>query len=280
MSAHKIFQDMLFARYSVGTIPDPGDGLKLRILGDDDVCVITSTTGTKTRVLPPAASFGVGTRVTLQLKSITSGQVNVADDTPTTTALTTAGDSATFRVKMVGTTKKWIVDAVILPGLTATAAELNQLHSQTTPKFVSGNAPVVVPAGTTTLTLVPATHAGRILNIASTGGLALTPPAATGTGDVYEFICSAAITGGSFTFDAKAGNASDVIYGWLQSYKATTFTPYPNASNSNLITFNGTTTGGAAIGDWFRVTDAALHVWKIEGFTVQSGSIATMFSNH
>lgn len=167
-----------------------------------------------------------------------------------------------------------------LSGLTSTAAELNQLHSQAQPKFVSGNTPVVVPAGTTTLTLTPALHAGRILNLAPTGGLALTPPAATGTGDVYEFICSAAITGGSFTFDAKAGNASDVIYGWIQTYKATTFTPYINASNSNLLTLDGTTKGGAAIGDWFRVTDAALHVWKIESFLTQSGTIATPFSNH
>ncbi len=136
----------------------------------------------------------------------------------------------------------------------------------------------LVPAASTTLALTAASPSTQLIQ--STGGLAVTPPAATGSNQVFRFICVAIISGGSFTVDAKAGNASDVFTGWLQSYKATTFTPYPTASNSNLITFNGTTTGGAAIGDWFEIRDIGLHEWLIQGYTIQSGSIATMFSNH
>jgi hypothetical protein len=139
---------------------------------------------------------------------------------------------------------------------------------------------LAIPAATTTLTLAPATHAGKTLLIASTGGLAVTPPAATGTGNEYSFFVTAAITGGNFTLDAKAGNATDVIYGWMQSYKATTFTPYTTGTNTNLITFDGSTMGFAQIGDWFSIRDMATHVWRITGWTVQSGTIASMFSNH
>lgn len=141
-------------------------------------------------------------------------------------------------------------------------------------------APLAIAAATTTLTLSPATHGNRWLNIASTGGLAVTPPAATGTGNWYGFFASAAISGGNFTLDAKAGNASDVFAGIIQSYKATTVTPYPTASNSNLLTFDGSTMGFAAAGDWFRIQDLATNLWKIEGWTVQSGTIASMFSHH
>ncbi len=148
------------------------------------------------------------------------------------------------------------------------------------PALVSGNAPVVVAAATTTLTLSPTLHARRLVCVQSTGGLAITPPAATGTGDIYKIVCVAAISGGNLTLDAKAGNASDVLTGWIQSYKATTFTPYPTASNSNLITFDGSTKGGAAIGDWFEIQDIALHEWLVLGYTIQSGTIASMFSNH
>jgi hypothetical protein len=139
---------------------------------------------------------------------------------------------------------------------------------------------LAIPAATTALTLVPATHAGRTLLIASTGGLAVTPPPATGSGSVYRFMTTTPITGGNFTFDAKAGNASDLIFGWMQSYKATTFTPYTCGANTNLITFDGTTKGFAAIGDWFEIRDVALNEWSLTGWTVQSGTIASPFSNH
>lgn len=148
------------------------------------------------------------------------------------------------------------------------------------PAGVSGNAPVVVNAST--LTLAPATHAGRLVVLAGTtaiAGVAITPPAATGTGDRYTIVFGATITSNTTTLDAKAGNASDVFYGWLQTYKATTFTPYITASNSNLMTFDGSTRGGI-LGDMIEIIDAATNVWLVRGFTNQTGTIATPFSNH
>lgn len=144
----------------------------------------------------------------------------------------------------------------------------------------SGNAPVVVNAAT--LLLVPATHAGRLVVLSgatANAGVAITPPAATGTGDIYTIVFGSTVTSNTTTLDAKAGAAADVFYGWIQTYKATTFTPYIANSNLNLMTFDGSTRGGIK-GDIIRIRDAATNVWIVEGFTTQSGTIATPFTNH
>ncbi len=141
---------------------------------------------------------------------------------------------------------------------------------------------ITVPPASTTLTLTAPLHAGRRLLIASTGGLAITPAPATGTGNVYTFLIKATITGGSFTIDAKAGNASDVIVpGVAFQNKVGTglTTTVTTAANFNLITLNGGTTGGI-IGDVVYMTDVALNTWNVQIFGSYTGTFATPFSNH
>jgi len=139
---------------------------------------------------------------------------------------------------------------------------------------------IVVPPATTTLTLTAALHGNRRLNIASTGGLAITPPAATGTGIAYTFFVSATISGGSFTIDAKAGNSADVFCGiaW-QNKTGTGITTTPTAANTNLLTLNGTTTGGI-LGDLITMVDVGTHAWNLEIVGQYTGSFSTPFSNH
>lgn len=139
---------------------------------------------------------------------------------------------------------------------------------------------VAIAAATTTLTLTQALHAGRVVQLAPTAGLAITPPAATGTGNVYTLVFQATATGGSVTIDAKAGNASDIFYGNVVMNKVGTgITNFGSAANSNLATLNGTTTGGIK-GDLIEMVDVATNVWAFF-FTGQgSGVIATPFSNH
>lgn len=140
---------------------------------------------------------------------------------------------------------------------------------------------VAVPPATTTLTLVQATHGGAILLLASTGGLAIVPPAATGTGAVYTFIVVSTVSGGAVTVDAKAGNAADVFAGstYFILSGGTTQTAFPTAANTNLITLNGTTTGGVA-GTLVQMIDLKTNLWfaTVEG--LQTGTGATPFSNH
>lgn len=139
---------------------------------------------------------------------------------------------------------------------------------------------LAIPAATTTLTLAPATHGGRLLLIASTGGLAITPPAATGTGNIYTFAVTTTISGGNFTFDAKAGNASDLIYDIANTNKVGTgLTQYGTAANTNLITWDGSTKGGIA-GDWLQLIDLATNMWLVQIVGQQSGTVASPFSNH
>lgn len=162
----------------------------------------------------------------------------------------------------------WPDPVTFTGGITASGGIVNPVISN-----------LAIPAATTTLTLAPATHAGKTLLIASTGGLAITPPAATGTFNVYEFLFTATITGGSFTFDSKAGNASDVITGIVDTNKVGTLSQWGTAANSNLITLNGGTTGGLA-GDTLRLVDVGTNLWKVWGVLSQSGTVATPFSNH
>jgi hypothetical protein len=141
-------------------------------------------------------------------------------------------------------------------------------------------APVAVAAATTQLTMTAAAHANKVITFASTGGLAITPPAATGTGNIYTFFCTTTVTGGSVTIDAKAGNASDVFAGNALQFKSGTgSTTYGTTATTNLLTFNGTTTGGI-LGDLIEMIDVGTHLWAIFISGQASGIVATPFSNH
>ena len=145
---------------------------------------------------------------------------------------------------------------------------------------VKGYGLVTVAAATTTLTLDPTTHAGKLVLLQSTGGLAITPPAATGTGNRYDMVVITTVSGGNVTWDPKAGNASDVCAGAL--YGGTTGAAgsvWVTASNSNLVTLNGGTTGGLA-GTHLIAIDVATNKWSIYGTVISSGTSATPFSNH
>lgn len=137
-----------------------------------------------------------------------------------------------------------------------------------------------IPAAVTTLTLTAAEHANSMILVQSTGGLAITPPPATGTFNWYYFMCIAAISGGSFTVDPKAGNASDVFGGI--AYGGTTGAvagSWVTAANTNFITFNATTTGGL-MGSQIWMQDVGTNKWIGWVAQVSSGTSASCFSNH
>lgn len=145
--------------------------------------------------------------------------------------------------------------------------------------FAGANAPVAVPAATTTLTMTQALHGGKVVTLASTGGLVITPPPATGTGTTYRIWVLTTISGGNVTLDFKAAAASDIALGMAFTYKATSFTSYITVANTNLVTWDGSTMGGIA-GDFLEMTDMATNKWRIGIWGNQTGTIATPFSNH
>ncbi len=144
----------------------------------------------------------------------------------------------------------------------------------------NNTAVVAIAAATTTLTWTVATHAGMLTTIASTGGLTITPPAATGTFNCYTLLAITSISGGSVTIDAKLGNASDVFGGnSFSGASGGTAGTFGTATNSNLITLNATTTGGL-IGTLVQMIDMKTNAWYVLINNVCSGTAATPFSNH
>lgn len=129
----------------------------------------------------------------------------------------------------------------------------------------------------TTATITAVLNSGRTMLLSLAGGFTSTLPAATGTGNIYRFIVNVVSTTGYVITAA----GSDVFKGslWNVAAGATAGTgcTFTSTSNQN-ITLNGTTKGGAAIGDWIQLQDIASGVWTVTGLTTGSGTLATPFS--
>lgn len=92
-------------------------------------------------------------------------------------------------------------------------------------------------------------------------GCAVALPAATGSGGFFYFMVKTVSVVG-YTI-ARAG--SDTIDGWITLIRSSdgAFFGMGPATGSVLITLNGTTQGGAAIGDSFTMQDVASGIWQV-----------------
>lgn len=139
----------------------------------------------------------------------------------------------------------------------------------------------IVDVTASTITIDPGKHAGKLLTLNRAAGIAVTLPAAEGSGHVYEFIIGTTVTSNSTTI--KVANASDVMKGFVTQANdaGATANTYETASTDDTITLNGTTTGGIA-GDRFWLRDVKLGgttpVWLLEGVISSTGTEATPLS--
>ena len=141
--------------------------------------------------------------------------------------------------------------------------------------------PLVSVAGGVTIALQPETHANRLLTLSTLGSAyTLNLPRAYGTGDEYEFLSTGARTSGSIVINASAALPSNFFVGTIWQHTASTDTLVQFSSTVNdIITLNNTTTGGAGVGDYLRLVDAAPDTWRVVwGFFTTSGNPATPFS--
>lgn len=125
--------------------------------------------------------------------------------------------------------------------------------------------------------ITAATHLGHTLVLGGAGSSrTMTLPAATGTGNTYMFIVGAVNT--SNYVIQKAG--SDTIKGGLvfASDNALNAELGFETTGASIVTLNGTTKGGAAVGDYVVFQDIAAGIWVIRGQVTESGSEATPFS--
>lgn len=135
------------------------------------------------------------------------------------------------------------------------------------------SAPVIITSATA---LTNALHNRKTLVSTNTTGVAITLPAATGSGDVYELNFGATIASGSQTL-VVTGN--DTFFGTVltldgDGVPANAWSP---VAGDNRMTFDGSTRGGVK-GDRIMVKDIALDVWQVSGTLQESATEATPFS--
>lgn len=134
----------------------------------------------------------------------------------------------------------------------------------------------VVATTATTLSVTAASHAGKTIVINSASPIAVSLPAATGTGNEYRFKIGVAATGTSSTI---AANGTDVIEGLAFVHTTDTLVQascFATSATSDYVRANGTTNGGLP-GDMWVFVDAESGVWQVNGFIQATGSLATPF---
>jgi len=123
-----------------------------------------------------------------------------------------------------------------------------------------------------TATIVP----GAVNLVSKAAGFAIALPAATGTGNVYDFIIGTTVTTGSQTFVLNS-TAGDKMYGnAFQTSGASTATFYASGATT-AVTFNGSTLGGF-IGDKVSFLDVSTGIWAVNVMSKVTGIAATPFS--
>lgn len=169
--------------------------------------------------------------------------------------------------------------------LTTTGAELNELHSggAVNADFVKLHAitasavQIDQAAGVGGVTAV--TGAGALASgtniVNSAAGIALTLPAATGSGKVIKVVVGITVSSSATTITAAG---SDKFYGVvLQSKAATAVANYNATGSSSIFTMDGSTKGGL-IGDTITLTDVASAKWALQAHIQGTGSITSPLS--
>jgi hypothetical protein len=144
---------------------------------------------------------------------------------------------------------------------------------------VTGAVTATTPVNATasTLTVTQATHGGRATTLNRAAGIAVTLPAASGSGTVYEFVIGTTITSNTTTI--KVANSSDTMTGsaYVISDNSAAVLGYKTGASDDTVTFNGNTLGGLK-GDTVRLVDVAANLYAVQVFSQATGTEATPFS--
>ena len=132
-------------------------------------------------------------------------------------------------------------------------------------------------ADAATLAVRADAHLGTPIVLSRAAGVTATLPAATGSGNAYEFLVATTVTSNDYIIEVA--NATDVMTGTaiLFADGGDTVVGFATAGTSDTITMDGTTTGGIT-GAKVKVTDIASGQWFVEVISDASGTEATPFS--
>jgi hypothetical protein len=162
------------------------------------------------------------------------------------------------------------IGGLVLGGVavTATGTEINRA-CDTSARIVNATA--------ATLTVTEAAHDGKTITLNRAAGIAVTLPAAAGSGARFRFFIGTTVTSNATTI--AVANASDTMVGGVLVLQDAggTVAGFEAGSTDDTITLNGSTTGGIK-GDEFIVEDVAANLWKVWGMVSGTGTEATPFS--
>lgn len=177
--------------------------------------------------------------------------------------------ASTARTRFPNTVRIGILELGSTDGqaVTATAAEINRAADASAR---------VVNATAATLAVTEADHDSKVVTLNRAAGIAVTLPAATGSGTRLQFIIGTTVTSNSTTIKVT-GN--DIMAGQaiVAQDAADTVVGFETAADSDTITLNGTTTGGIK-GDNIELIDIATDLWWVRVEGSATGTEATPFS--
>ena len=128
-----------------------------------------------------------------------------------------------------------------------------------------------------TIAITDDAHVGQRLVLHRAAGVTATLPAATGSGNRYEFIVRTTVTSNGYII--RVANATNIMVGHATIFQdgGDTQVSFETAADSDTITLNGTTTGGLA-GARVILDDIASGLWAVEIRSAGTGIEATPFS--
>lgn len=155
---------------------------------------------------------------------------------------------------------------------TTSGCVYQNVGSSTSSSWVCNSMSTPVDVTASTVTLSRLSHSNRTVTLNRAAGIAVTLPAATGSGDVYKLFVGTTVTSNNTTI-TRAG--TDTFFGMVYQLAdgGSTLAAY-ECPGSTVITLNGSTTGGIK-GDQFEFEDVATGVWRILGHTSATGVEAT-----
>lgn len=152
--------------------------------------------------------------------------------------------------------------------LAATAAEIDRVAD------VSAR---IVSLTTAAPTLSVASHEGKTLVLNKADGIAVTLPAATGTGSVFRFVVGTTFSGGSFVATVTGDDTLKGLALGLDG-DGVPANAWAAGASDEIFTMDGSTQGGV-VGDEVVFQDIKADVWMVQARLQQSGTEATPFSS-
>lgn len=165
---------------------------------------------------------------------------------------------------------------LVVNSITTGVSKPNTVLSTGLNSLVGGSGAVNVTSITTATAAPTAAQTGATFILNRLAGSTVTLPAPV-VGTEYKFVIGTVNTSVAYKIITDA--STTFLAGGIYIDKALTITRYDaDGTTIRSINLNGTTTGGAAVGDQITVTCISATQWSVSGTVSSSGTLATPFA--